>query len=467
MWEEGGLVNWAFIFSLAHARPAPHMAPPPGGAPAEAEVDAGWPSPATPAAEAAQAPPRQLAPPPPPAPPPAPAHYFFSPALARLSTRLPVNTDRPALVHALIAALPSFLDGQTAVARVASPASVADLAAFHDRAYLRLLAGGWAGADEAALAAAGLEDDCPPFEGLWEVATHTAGASLAAARALAAGVTRVAFALDGGRHHARPARAAGFCYVNDAVLACQVLAGGGAGGRPRRVLYLDVDAHHGDGVEAAFVGTPAVLTVSIHHAGPGFYPGSGGAAGAGGVGAGTGFALNLPLARGARDGTFLAAACALGAGAVAAFAPHALVLQLGADGLARDPVADAWSLTPAAYGRLAATVRGWCAGGDGYGAIPLLVLGGGGYDSVETAKAWACGVCGAAGIPPPADVPDHAHVGRYGPTWRLGGCAVAPTVRDENEAAAVVAGVEACLAGLRAGVERVRNEGACVRGGVG
>ena len=195
-----------------------------------------------------------------------PALYVFSPTAAALSARLPVNTDRPSLVHALVAALPSFLDGAHAVARVAPPASLADLAAFHTAPYLALLAGGWATADRDTLAAAGLEDDCPPFPGLWEFVRHTAGGTLAAAAALAGGLTRTAFALDGGRHHARPGAAAGFCYVNDAVLAINLLSApptaGCTPGRRRRVLYLDVDAHHGDGVEAAFAGEPAVLTIS-------------------------------------------------------------------------------------------------------------------------------------------------------------------------------------------------------------
>jgi len=387
-------------------------------------------------------------------PPAPPALYVFSPTAAALSARLPVNTDRPSLVHALVAALPSFLDGAHAVARVAPPASLADLAAFHTAPYLALLAGGWATADRDTLAAAGLEDDCPPFPGLWEFVRHTAGGTLAAAAALAGGLTRTAFALDGGRHHARPGAAAGFCYVNDAVLAINLLSApptaGCTPGRRRRVLYLDVDAHHGDGVEAAFAGEPAVLTISIHHSSPGFYPGTGGAPGAGGGGRGAGFALNLPLARGARDDTFLFACSSLVGPALALFQPAAVVLQLGADGLARDPVADAWSLSPAAFGRLTAAVWGWCAPA----STPLLILGGGGYSSTETAKAWACGVCGAVGVDPPADVPDHEHVGRYGPHWRLRASAVPPTVRDENEVGAVTSGVQACLAGLRAGVAR-------------
>ena len=383
--------------------------------------------------------------------PPPPALYVFSPTLAALSSRLTVNQDRPTLVHSLIAALPSFLDGSLAVARVAAPATAADLSLFHTHPYLSLLAGGWTTADEATLSTAGLEDDCPPFEGLWEVVTHTAGCTLTAARALVSGRATTAFALDGGRHHARPSSAAGFCYANDCVLGVLELKRTFA-----RVLYLDLDVHAGDGVESAFAGDPSVLTASLHHARPGFYPGTGGIAGAGGVGRGAGFALNLPLARGTRDATVLGAVAALLPPAVALFRPGALVLQLGADGLARDPLADAWSLSPAVFGRLTAAVR------DAIGlSTPLLVLGGGGYSSTETAKAWACGVCGAVGVVPPEDVPDHAHAHRYGPTWRLGACGSPPTVRDENEEGVVAEGVRACLEGLAAGVARESGGPAC------
>lgn len=94
----------------------------------------------------------------------------------------------------------------------------------------------------------------------------------------------------------------------------------------RRVLYLDIDAHHGDGVEEAFLHTPRVLTLSLHKRAHGFFPGSG-AEGAGGAGAGAGFALSLPLGEGARDGVFVAALRALGRGAAAAFQPDCVVLQ--------------------------------------------------------------------------------------------------------------------------------------------
>lgn len=93
----------------------------------------------------------------------------------------------------------------------------------------------------------------------------------------------------------------------------------------RRVLYLDLDAHHGDGVEAAFLHTPRVLTISLHKRAPGFFPGSG-AQGAGGEGAGAGFALNLPLGDGVRDGLFDAVLRTLGGGAAAAFQPECVVM---------------------------------------------------------------------------------------------------------------------------------------------
>ena len=137
----------------------------------------------------------------------------------------------------------------------------------------------------------GLCDDCPPFRGLGRYAALVAGGTLAAADALmdsaaaaaaAAASTStsssspppVAFHWDGGRHHARRASASGYCYVNDCVLGVSRLLARGC----RRVLYCDVDVHHCDAVEGAFLATDRVLVVSIHKKAPGFFPGTGAAA---------------------------------------------------------------------------------------------------------------------------------------------------------------------------------------------
>ena len=144
----------------------------------------------------------------------------------------------------------------------------------------------------------GLVDDCAPYAGCFRGACAVAGASLMGADLLARGHCDVAINWGGGRHHGRASKAEGFCFLNDAVLAILHL-----GRRYRRVLYVDIDVHHGDGVQEAFYEDPSVFTLSLHHRGPGFYPGSG-AGKEVGVGAGLYRCLNLPLRAGASDSTF-------------------------------------------------------------------------------------------------------------------------------------------------------------------
>jgi len=124
----------------------------------------------------------------------------------------------------------------------------------------------------------GLVDDCPPFPELFDLVQWTIGGTMRAVDCLmAAHAARplapvIACHWGGGRHHGESDCAKGFCYCNDAVCACLRLLSSAA---YPRVLYLDVDVHHGDGVEQAFVGSSAVLTCSFHHHAPGFFPGTG------------------------------------------------------------------------------------------------------------------------------------------------------------------------------------------------
>ena len=317
------------------------------------------------------------------------------------------------------------------------PATEEELEEYHSPLYVATLhEAGAPGAGDAPLGgplatrleAAGLAHDCPPFEGILEYVRLVAGGSLAAADALLprrAGAPQCAVHWDGGRHHAARAAAAGFCHVNDVVLAVQRLLRRGA----RRVLYVDVDIHHCDAVAGAFYRSDAVLVVSMHMHGPGVFPGTGGSAERG-AGRGAGHTLNLPLAPGLRDALFLEAFAALAGGAAALYRPHAVVLCAGADGLAGDPLG-CWSLTPAALAQAAAQAMTWGA--------PLLVLGGGGYKPENAARAWAAitaALCGdaasLAATRPDAAVPDHAQLLSYGPSfvmWSRGEDGLRP---DEN-----------------------------------
>ena len=161
------------------------------------------------------------------------------------------------------------------------PATDAEISAFHDGRYVGLLrdltpeafgAGGEVarrarGCNVGAVSTDGRSVDNPPVAGLWDYCQRYAGGSLAAARALASGEADVAINWSGGMHHACRDKASGFCYVNDIVLAIEELLG-----HFRRVLYVDIDVHHGDGVETAFRRSNRVMTVSFHQRTEGFFP---------------------------------------------------------------------------------------------------------------------------------------------------------------------------------------------------
>jgi len=215
--------------------------------------------------------------------------------------------------------------------------------------------------------------DNPVFEGMYDAAALIAGGSRLAARLVWQGHAEHAVNIAGGLHHAMRGSAAGFCVLNDVVLAIRELLAAGA----RRVAYIDVDVHHGDGVQAAFYDDPRVLTISLHQDPRTLYPGTGLAEEVG-AGAAAGTSVNLALPPGTSDDGWLRAFAAVVPGAVTAFKPDVLVTQCGCDTHHEDPLADL-TLTVdgqraayAALHRLAHAAAGgrWVAlGGGGYGVL--------------------------------------------------------------------------------------------------
>lgn len=216
--------------------------------------------------------------------------------------------------------------------------------------------------------------DTPVFRDMYEYAAWAGGAALVAAEQLTTGRATVAFDLLGGFHHAMAERAAGFCYLNDVVLACERLAATAG-----RVAYLDLDAHHGDGVQAAFYGRRDVLTLSLHESGKTLFP-WGGFELETGEGPGLGYNVNVPLPAGTYDEAFLLAVDQVALPLIEAYAPAAVVVELGLDTLAGDPLTHLQMTNNAVVDvldRLLATGR------------PLLILGGGGYHVENTVRGWA------------------------------------------------------------------------------
>lgn len=239
--------------------------------------------------------------------------------------------------------------------------------------------------------------DNPAFPGMHDVAALIAGGSVRAAEGILAGEFRRAFHPAGGLHHAMRARASGFCVYNDA--ACAIARFLEAGWR---VLYVDGDAHHGDGVEEAFAGDPRVLTISLHEDGRFLFPGTGFVEERG-HGAGFGFAVNVPLLPGTDDASWLEAFDTVVPPLARAFRPDVIVTQHGCDAHRWDPLADL-AVTTRALEAFARAMDGFsrelCDG-------RWVALGGGGYDPWRVVpRAWSLVWGAVAGREVPDAVPD-------------------------------------------------------------
>lgn len=252
-------------------------------------------------------------------------------------------------------------------------ASEEELRSFHTAQYLQFVR-------ERSEAGSGFLDagDTPAFRGVYEAAAGVVGATLSAMECVLRGDARHAFVPIGGLHHAGRDHAAGFCVFNDCGVAIELLKRAGL----KRIAYVDIDAHHGDGVFYAFEDDPAVVFADLHEDGRYLYPGTGKAEERG-AGAASGTKLNLPLPPGADDRVFDALWPQVMAH-LERYQPQFIILQCGADSLQGDPITHL-RLSAQSHGRAArelAALAGRCAEGR------LLALGGGGYNRANLAQAW-------------------------------------------------------------------------------
>jgi acetoin utilization protein AcuC len=182
----------------------------------------------------------------------------------------PFNVDRAARVRQILYSM-GLLSGDGRREVSPEPADRITLKKFHSARYLHALKnasnGKW---DIEALDMGIGTGDCPVFKGLYEYAALACGATLTGAKLVLDGSADVAFNPSGGFHHAHPERAAGFCYINDVALACIILAE-----QKKKVFYLDIDVHHGDGVAHAFYSRNDVMTISFHQNPRTLFPGTG------------------------------------------------------------------------------------------------------------------------------------------------------------------------------------------------
>ena len=305
-----------------------------------------------------------------------PALFIHSPGIERYHypPSCPFKTERAAKTREILHSM-GLLPRHGAAEHPITPATEEDLLRYHTPDYLDALKRVSAGDILPPDLFRGLgTEDCPIFPDLWNYALWAAGASLTAARLILEGKARVAFNPSGGFHHATAGKAGGFCYVNDIVLACGLLAGAG-----KKVFCLDLDVHQGNGQQEAFYRDPRVFTVSLHESGRTLFPWTGFEDEIG-EGPGRGYNVNVPFPAGTDDGIYGEAFRKIVPPLLGAFRPDVIVLELGMDVLSTDPLAHL-KMTNNAFADLLPAVLD--------AGVPLLATGGGGYSPDDTARGWA------------------------------------------------------------------------------
>ena len=304
------------------------------------------------------------------------AAFIYSSELEKYSypADCPFNTSRAGKVKKILNSM-ALLSGDNITEVAPVPAQRMVLKKFHSARYLHALKtaakGHW---DTEALDMGIGTLDCPIFAGMYDYGILAVGGTLSGAKLILSGSADIAFNPSGGFHHAGPEHASGFCYIDDAALACMVLAEEG-----KRVLYLDVDVHHGDGVAYGFYDRSDVMTISFHENPETLFPGTGFVDEIGKE-EGKGYCVNVPLPVGTYDEVYMKAFEAITLPLIDAYKPDVIVFELGADALAGDPLAHL-CLTNNTYADIIEHLLSF--------NTPIVATGGGGYNIENTVRAWA------------------------------------------------------------------------------
>ncbi|KAJ9646069.1 histone deacetylase RPD3 [Exophiala oligosperma] len=246
-------------------------------------------------------------------------------------------------------------------------------------------------------------DDCPVFDGLFEFCGISAGGSMEGAARLNRQKADIAINWAGGLHHAKKSEASGFCYVNDIVLGIIELLR-----FHKRVLYIDIDVHHGDGVEEAFYTTDRVMTASFHKYGE-YFPGTGELRDIG-VGLGKHYAVNFPLRDGIDDASYKSIFEPVIRAIMEFYQPEAVVLQCGGDSLSGDRLG-CFNLSMKGHANCVNFVKSF--------NLPTLIVGGGGYTMRNVARTWAFETGCLVGEPMHPNLPYNDYYEYYAPDYEL------------------------------------------------
>ena len=367
------------------------------------------------------------------------AAFIYSPELEKFSypADCPFNTDRAGQVRKILNSM-DLLSGDNRSEVAPEPAERLVLKKFHSARYLHALKtaakGRW---DTEALDMGIGTLDCPVFSGMYDYAVLATGGTLTAAKLILSGSAEVAFNPSGGFHHAGPEKASGFCYINDVALACTILAEEG-----KRVLYLDVDVHHGDGVVYGFYDRRDVMTISFHESPGTLFPGTGREDEIG-SGQGKGYCVNVPLPVGTYDEVYMKAFETIALPLISVYNPDVIVFELGADALAGDPLAHLY-LTNNVYADVIEHLLSF--------NKPIVATGGGGYNVSKTVRAWALAWSILTGTGSGSDM-DHAVGGVMleSTDWQ-GGLRDRALVVSQTQRETVVPVIEATIEAVKANI---------------
>jgi len=255
------------------------------------------------------------------------------------------------------------------------PAKESELYSFHDKNYIEILKKANRGISKEEWLKLGLgTTECPIYKGVYDYHLLAAGATLMGVNLIEEGESDIVFNPTGGFHHAGKDFASGFCYINDVVLAAQRWVD-----RKKLVLYIDIDAHHGDQVQEAFYTTSKVMTISFHENGKTLFPFKTGFENEMGKGRGKGYTVNVPLPANTGDEEFLWAFERIFPPLIKSFKPDVVIAALGADGLYSDPISNL-QLTNASYSQAIKMIVDH--------SPKLLALGSGGYVLENVVRTW-------------------------------------------------------------------------------